>query len=179
MRKQRERGANQGEILERCLGAFIQAGTLDLSLDHLAQQVGVSKRMLVHYFGGRERLEHGAMERLETRLRAQFMPAAFPVGVSPEAVILSLWERTTAPASRGVLLLVMDLSRRAWNGSMRARAFYEEQQRLWEDLLQHYIADREDVLEMLQLFQGAVLAYLVTGNPEPGRQALRRLAADQ
>ena len=40
---------------------------------------------------------------------------------------MALWERTTAPASKGVL--VMDLSRRAWNGSTRARAFYDEQQR--------------------------------------------------
>ena len=165
--------------MDRCLGAFIGAGTLEISLDELAQHVGVSKRMLVHYFGGRENIEHGAMERLETRLRAQFMPAAFPIGVSPETVIMSLWERTTAPASRGVLLLVMDLSRRAWSGSIRAREFYEEQRRLWEDLLLHSISNREDVVDVLQLFQGAVLAYLITGDPEPGRQALRRLVSSR
>jgi mannose-6-phosphate isomerase-like protein (cupin superfamily) len=33
-----------------------------------------------------------------------------------------------------VLLLVMDLSKRAWSGSKRARLFYAEQQRLWIEL---------------------------------------------
>ena len=39
-------------LLDRCLAAFVAAGTLDLSLDQLARKAGSSKRMLVHYFGG-------------------------------------------------------------------------------------------------------------------------------
>ncbi len=158
--------------MDRCLGAFIQAGSLELSLDQLARRVGISKRMLVHYFGGRENIEHGAMARLEDRLRAQFAPEAFPARASAKKVVMALWERTTAPESRGVLLLVMDLSRRAWNGSPRARDFYREQQRLWAELLLKFIPDRRAVDEILQMFQGAVLAYLITGDSELGRHAL-------
>jgi hypothetical protein len=33
-------------LLDRCLEAFVQAGTLDLSLDQLARKAGSSKRML-------------------------------------------------------------------------------------------------------------------------------------
>ena len=62
----------QSELVERCLAAFVKAGTIDLSLDQLANQVGVSKRMLVHYFGDRGSLEEQAMTLLEERLRAQF-----------------------------------------------------------------------------------------------------------
>ena len=177
MRTQSRERPERGELLERCLGAFVEAGTLELSLDQLARRVGISKRMLVHYFGGREKIEHGAMARLEDRLRAQFSPVAFPAGVSPRTVVLALWERTSAPASRGVLRLVMDLSRRAWNGSARARAFYQEQQRLWVELLLKFIPDRAIVDEILQLFQGAVLAFLITGDPEPGRRSLLRALA--
>ena len=162
----------RGELLDRCLRAYVEAGTLDLSLDQLAQRVDLSKRMLVHYFGGREQIEEGAMARLEEGLRLQFAPAAFPAGVAPKKVLLALWERTTAPASRGVLLLVMDLSRRAWQGSPRARAFYAEQQRLWVELLRKFIAERTVVEDVLQLFQGATFAYLITGDPGPGRRAL-------
>jgi AcrR family transcriptional regulator len=174
---QREKEGHRAELLQRCLAAFVQAGTIELSLDELAASVGISKRMLVHYFGGREDIEEGAMTLLEERLRAQFAPETFPAGVSAEKVVATLWERSTAPAARGVLLLVMDLSRRAWNGSARARAFYAEQQRLWVELLMRFLPDRAAVAEVLQLFQGAVLAYLITGDPAPGQRSLARVLA--
>jgi len=140
----------------------------------LARKAGSSKRMLVHYFGGRENIEEQAISRLESRLRAQFVPEAFPPGATPQAVVTALWNRTTSPQSRGVLLLAMDLSRRAWSGSKRAKLFYAEQQRLWIELLMRFLPDRAIVEEVLQTFQGAVLAFLVTGNKEPGRRALMR-----
>ena len=164
-------------LTESCLGAFVRSGTLDLSLDQLASVVGISKRMLVHYFGGRESIEERAMELLENRLRVQFAPENFPSGVDLEKVVQALWGRTTHPDSRGVLLLVMDLSRRAWNGSPRARSFYEEQQRLWANLLLRYLPDKKVVDDVLQTFQGAVLAFLITGDPEPGRRTLSRICA--
>jgi len=165
------------ELAERCLGAFVQFGTLDLSLDQLAKEVGISKRMLVHYFGGRDAIEERAMTLLENILRAQFAPENFPAGVGIQVVIHALWDRTTNPQSKGVLLLVMDLSRRAWNGSPRATSFYQEQQRLWAELLLRYLPDKNTVEDVLQSFQGAVLAYLITGDPEPGRRMLNRLCA--
>ena len=164
-------------LAESCLGAFVRSGTLDLSLDQLARDVGISKRMLVHYFSGRDAIEERAMTLLENRLRAQFAPENFPAGVGIQIVIHALWDRTTSPQSKGVLLLVMDLSRRAWNGSSRATSFYQEQQRLWIELLLRYLPDKNTVEDVLQCFQGAVLAYLITGNPEPGRRMLDRLCA--
>src|SRR5271170_6425901 len=167
---------DHSEIILKCLGAFIRAGTLDLSLDQLAREVGVSKRMLIHYFGGRDSIEERAMELLENRLRAQFAPDNFPSGTSFQQVLSDLWARTTDPASKGVLLLVMDPSRRAWNGSGRAHEFYVEQQRLWMELLMNYLPDKEAVEDVLQSFQGAVLAYLVTGDAERGKRMLNRLS---
>jgi AcrR family transcriptional regulator len=163
------------QLLDRCLGAFIEAGTLEVSLDRLAIKAGVSKRMLIHYFGGRENLEERAVVRLEERLRARFAVQSFPKGIAARSVVKALWDQTTAPASRGVLLLIMDLSRRAWSGSPRAKAFYAEQQRLWVDLLLNYFNDAAAVEELLQLFQGAVLAYLITGDREQGRRTLERM----
>jgi AcrR family transcriptional regulator len=174
MARQRETKPDLQKLLERCLAAFLRAGTIDLSLDRLANHVGISKRMLIHYFGGREEIEEGAMSLLEQRLRKQFAPEAFPPGTSLMDVVAALWVQTTASESRGVLLLVMDLSRRAWSGSARAKAFYAEQQRLWVQLLMKYLPSRPAVEELLQLFQGAVLAYLITGDPEPGRSSLMR-----
>jgi AcrR family transcriptional regulator len=176
VRVTRDAELNQEQIALRCLGAFVRAGTLDLSLDQLSREVGVSKRMLIHYFGGREAIEERAMELLEVRLRAQFAPNNYPSGFTLQQVLSELWKRTTDPASKGVLMLTMDLSRRAWNGSSRAHEFYMKQQRLWVDLLLHYLPNREAVEDVLQSFQGAVLTYLVTGEPERGKQLLKRLS---
>jgi AcrR family transcriptional regulator len=173
------RKADLDALLDRCLAAFVEAGTLDLSLDQLAKKAGRSKRMLVHYFGGRENIEERAITRLEDRLRAQFAPGAFPRGASAKAVVTALWEQATAPESRGVLLLVMDLSKRAWSGSRRAKAFYAEQQRLWVEQLRRSLPDELTVKEVLQLFQGAVLGYLITGDRESGRRTLLRPLARQ
>ena len=174
---QRKENRELDGLIEKCLAAFIAAGTLDLSLDQLAKQVGTSKRMLIHYFGGRENLEEKAFALLEDRLRDSFRPERFAAGVSLDAVVTALWEQSTAPQSRGVLLLIMDVSRRGWSGSERAKAFYREQQRLWVDLLRNYLPEAQAVEELLQLFQGAILAYLVTGDREQGRRALARMTA--
>jgi AcrR family transcriptional regulator len=165
----------RGALLERCLSGFIEAGSIDVSLDHLADAAETSKRMLIHYFGDRESLEEQAMTLLEGRLREKFVPSNFPPGAGAEEILQALWSLSTAPESRGVLLLTMDLSRRAWNGSARARAFYEEQQQLWEELLQRYLPDEDVVRDILQSFQGAVLAYLVTGDAGQGRRMINRL----
>ena len=175
----RRKKPDLGVLLDRCLAAFVEAGTLDLSLDLLARKAGSSKRMLVHYFGGREKIEQQAITRLENRLRAQFAPEAFPSGANVQAVVGALWDRATAPPSRGVLLLVMDLSRRAWSGSKCAKAFYGEQQRLWTELLMRHLPDRATVEEVLQAFQGAVLAFLVTGDREAGRRVLMRILENE
>jgi len=169
--------ADQQQLIGRCLSAFIEAGTFDVSLDKLAGSVGVSKRMLIHYFGGREHVEERAMALLEDRLRAQFAPENFAPGVSASSVLNALWTTTTDPASRKVLQLVMDVSRRAWSGSSQARSFYAEQQRLWTELLMQYLPDRNTVDDILQCFQGAVLAYLITGDPTPGSRMIHRVTA--
>jgi AcrR family transcriptional regulator len=165
---------NRTALTARCLDAFVQAGTIDLSLDKLSATVGISKRMLIHYFSDREHLEESAIALLEKTLRAQFAGNSFPPGTPPRFVVMKLWEQSTAPQARNVLLLLMDLSRRAWSGSPRAKAFYAEQWQLWARLLAKFMPDQRSVEEVLQLFQGAVLAYLVTGDPEPGKRSLIR-----
>jgi hypothetical protein len=37
-----------------------------------------------------------------------------------------------------------------------------------------FLPDELEVEQVLQLFQGAVLAYLISGDPEPGRRSLAR-----
>jgi len=175
MPRRKKQHLGREQLLQSCLAAFLRAGTLDLSLDSLAKAVGSSKRMLIHYFGGRDAIEEMAMALLEERLRTRFHASAFPRGASLQAVVAALWEQTTSAESRGVVRLAMDLTRRSWSGSERARRFFEEQQGLWADLLRKFLPDAEAVEALLQLFQGAMLVYLVTGDRERGKRALDRL----
>jgi AcrR family transcriptional regulator len=161
-------------LLEACLSAFLRAGTLDLSLDALAKAAKTSKRMLIHYFGSREALEELAMARLEDRLRARFRTGTFPAGTPLRTFVLILWNQLTAPQSRGILQLTMDLTRRSWSGSARGKCLFVEQQRLWSEMLHPLLPDAVAVETLLQLFQGAAFVYLVTGDRERGRRALDR-----
>lgn len=165
------------QLIERCLAAFVAAGSLELSMDRLAAAVQVSKRMLIHYFGNREALELAALEVLEKRLRAQFASGSLPGALSARQVIQRLWEQTTAPEMHGSLLLIMDIARRASKGSARARQFYAEQLQLWRALLSQYLPSRSVVEAVLQSFQGAVFEYLVTGDREATRSTLLRSLA--
>jgi AcrR family transcriptional regulator len=176
MPRQKDQGTRE-RLLEACLASFVRAGTLDLSLDSLAKSARTSKRMLIHYFGSREALEELAMSQLEDRLRARFRAGAFPAGTPPRSVVTTLWDQITAPQSRGILLLTMDLTRRSWSGSERGKRFFEAQQRLWSEMLKEFLPDTLAVETLLQLFQGAALVYLVTGDRERGRRALDRLLA--
>lgn len=179
MARKKKQRLDPEQLLQGCLAAFIRAVTLDLSLDNLAKAVGSSKRMLIHYFGGRDAIEEMAMALLEERLRARLRASAFPAGASLQSVVAALWEQTTSAESRGVVRLAMDLTRRSWSGSKRARRFFEEQQRLWADMLREFLLDAEAVEVLLQLYQGAMLVYLVTGDRERGRRALDRMVSGE
>jgi hypothetical protein len=50
---------------------------------------------------------------------------------------------------------------------------------LWVQFLKKFLRDQHTVEELLQLFQGAVLAYLITGDPEPGTRSLARIFRKQ
>lgn len=172
--------STRDRLLESALAAFLRAGRLDLSLDALAKSAKTSKRMLIHYFGTREALEEQAMARLEDRLRTRFRSGAFPAGTPLRTVVSVLWDQLTAPESRGTLLVTMDLTRRSWgngakSGSTRGKRFFEEQQRLWSEMLHDFLPDPIAVETLLQLFQGAALVYLATGDRDRGRRALDRL----
>jgi hypothetical protein len=46
-------------------------------------------------------------------------------------------------------------------------------------MLQRFLPEAEAVEEFLQLFQGAILAYLITGDGEAGKRALGRFTKRQ
>jgi hypothetical protein len=130
--------------------------------------------MLIHYFGSRENLEENVLDLFESQLAQRLTSPEFSDGASLATVMQSLWAQLTAPESWGNLLLTMDISRRGWMGSERARAFYLKQLRRWEELFSKFLPDPQAVGELLQLLQGTILIYLITGDRKLGADTLQR-----
>ncbi|MGD0097848.1 MAG: TetR/AcrR family transcriptional regulator [Terracidiphilus sp.] len=170
-----EKQRDLDRLQQSCLAAFIQAGTLDLSLDRVAVTVGISKRMLIHYFGSRDALEAQVLTLFEDWLRQWLVGPGLPAGATLASAIPVLWDQLTAPDSRSVLLLIMDIHRRGWQGSEHAKAFSLSQQRFWHELLTQLLPDTQAVEELLDLFRGAILTYLVTGDRDQGSRSLQRM----
>jgi AcrR family transcriptional regulator len=175
MKEDHGTGSNTDQLQQDCLSAFIRVGTLDLSLDQLGAAVGTSKRMLIHYFGSRENLEEKVIDLFENLLREKWAVSESPTGASLATVVQTLWAQLTSPESWGILLLTMDISRRGWMGSERGRAFYLKQLRLWEELFLKFLPDPQAVGELLQMLQGSILVYLITGDRKQGADALQRM----
>ena len=61
------------ELLEKCLNAAIETGSLDCSINVIAKRIGTSGRMLVYHFGSKHSLEKQVISLLERRLRDTVM----------------------------------------------------------------------------------------------------------
>ena len=160
-------------LLERCFAAAQAGDSLELSLHELAERAGTSARMLIYHFGSRDALEHAMVARLEEELRERFraFESAAP-GQGPRTAVLSLWEALTHPSMRGLLRLVMDVLHRAQRGDAPARSMAAAQTVLWEEFLAPRLDDRARSAALFLLVQGAVLDFLVLGDPQRGRSAL-------
>lgn len=162
-------------LLERCLAIAATRGSLSSSLDELAHQAGTTKRMLVHYFRTRDALERALIAMLEERLRDQFASPPNQTAAPPTSPILALWDQVTAPRMEGVVRLILEVTRRAWNGDAEAKRFLDGQQQTWITLLSTHLPDADAVTCVLHLFQGALLDLAVTGDAARGRRSLIRL----
>jgi len=176
------------ELLESCFRAALDGGSLDLGLDVFARRAGTSARMLVHHFGSREGLERALIARLENELRTTYgalVAAGEPAArsgrgggsrVRVERAVLSLWDRLTAPATRGLLRLSMEMAHRAGRGDGDARRVMLAEADAWARLLVDGPArlDRDAAEGLVLLVQGAALDFLVTEDPARGQRALLR-----
>lgn len=59
-------------ILDRCLSLFYQYGIRSLSMDDIAQQLGISKKTLYHYFSNKDDLVRQVIGYLSQRHREKY-----------------------------------------------------------------------------------------------------------
>lgn len=106
--------AKRRDLLARVREYVIRNGLSDLSLRPLARAVGTSDRMLLYYFGTKERMVSEALALDERRplLRARgvletITPPSDPVGL--RRFLEELWEQLNTPERRAVLPLYLEV----------------------------------------------------------------------
>ena len=168
-------------LLEQCLAAAIEMGTLECSINMLAKQVGTSGRMLVYHFGSKQELERQLIDLLETRLREKLwsIQSASLAGANSMAEpLLAMWRHLTSPEMNGLLKLTMELNQRAIKGDPETQRLIEQESQKWVDFLFDLTHDKTTSLLLFHLFQGAILDFLTTGNAQRGQQTIKAFTAD-
>lgn len=161
----------KAELLERCLEAAIQSGSLGSSISAIAKRVGTSSRMLVYHFGSKQALELELVGLLEARLRAEIWPShtgATTQTGSLEDKLLALWHHLIAPDTVGLLRLSMEINQRALHGDAATQAFLEQESQEWLGFLVKLTSNEHLALGVFHLFHGAILDFLTTGNQQRG-----------
>jgi AcrR family transcriptional regulator len=167
------------ELLEQCLAAAIAIGVIDSSINAIAQRIGTSGRMLIYHFGSKQELERQLVSLLEIRLREKlwsFHNLSLEEGGSLTEPLLEMWNHLTSPEMHGLLKLTLELNQRAIQGDLDTQRFLACESQQWIDSLATFTNNEATALSLFHLFQGAILDFLTTGNPQRGQQSIKNFA---
>jgi len=87
------------ELLDAIVAYIAKKGVAELSLRPLAKAVGSSPRVLLYYFGSKEKLVAKAIRRLRERQRASFGKMREAPYQHPSDVCRAIWKQMSAPES--------------------------------------------------------------------------------
>lgn len=96
------------ELLHAIVAYLVKHGVAELSLRPLAKAVGSSPRVLLYYFGSKEKLLATAIERLRERQRAGFDSLRQAKYESPSDACRAIWKNMSAPGARAMFQLSLE-----------------------------------------------------------------------
>jgi AcrR family transcriptional regulator len=88
-----------GELLDQIVAYIAKNGVAELSLRPLAKAIRSSPRVLLYYFGSKERLIAQAIKRLRERQRATFGKLREARYEQPSDACCVIWKQMSAPES--------------------------------------------------------------------------------
>jgi AcrR family transcriptional regulator len=174
----KENKERPGQLLEAMLQYLLAHGLSDLSLRPLARAVGSSPRVLLYYFGSKERLVAQVLR--EFRRRQQTLLDRTPETASFEDSCREIWRAMSSPESESLFRLFFEACGLALR---RPRQFEEFRLTAVEDWLA-YVADplcqdgcgreqsRAFATLVLDGFRGFMLDLCVTGERERVNRAV-------
>ncbi|WP_225094633.1 TetR/AcrR family transcriptional regulator [Streptomyces sp. CoH27] len=113
-------GDRRAQLVAAAVDHVTAQGIADLSLRRLGAAIGVSHRMLIHYFGSKEQLLVEIVRTSERRRRDEFSRLRTEPGLSPADVARRLWRQLTDPALAGQERLFFEICGHALRGRPEA-----------------------------------------------------------
>jgi AcrR family transcriptional regulator len=112
----------RARIVDAAVDHVAAHGIADLSLRGLGAAIGVSHRMLIHYFGSKERLLAEIVRASERRQRDLLAALRLEPGLAPADAARSLWRRLTDPGLAAQERLFFEICGQALRGRPEAAA---------------------------------------------------------
>ncbi|WP_234332378.1 TetR/AcrR family transcriptional regulator [Streptomyces sp. NRRL F-5650] len=119
------RGDRRADLVDAAVDHVVAHGIADLSLRRLGAAIGVSHRMLIHYFGSKEQLLVEIVRASERRQRELLLRLRAQPGRSPADVARLLWRQLTDPATAGQERLFFEICAQALRGRPEAAPFLD------------------------------------------------------
>ncbi|MEV8565542.1 TetR/AcrR family transcriptional regulator [Streptomyces sp. NPDC051322] len=135
--RQGTHGDRRAQLVDAAVDHVAAHGIADLSLRRLGVAIGVSHRMLIHYFGSKEQLLVEIVRTSERRQRDLLSQLRLEPGRSPADIARRLWQQLTDPRLAGQERLFFEICGRALRGRPEAAPVLE---RLVKDWLEPLVA---------------------------------------
>ncbi|MFF4546662.1 TetR/AcrR family transcriptional regulator [Streptomyces sp. NPDC001435] len=113
-------GGRRAQLVDAAVDHVVAHGIGDLSLRRLGAAIGVSHRMLIHYFGSKEQLLVEIVRTSERRQRELLSRLRLEPGLSPADVARQLWQQLTDPRLAGQERLFFEICGQALRGRPEA-----------------------------------------------------------
>ncbi|MFJ1535594.1 TetR/AcrR family transcriptional regulator [Streptomyces mirabilis] len=118
-------GDRRAQLVNAAVDYVAAHGITDLSLRGLGAAIGVSHRMLIHYFGSKEHLLVEIVRTSEQRQRDLLSRLRLEPGLSPADAARLLWQQLTDPRLAGQERLFFEIYGHALRGRPEAAPFLE------------------------------------------------------
>ncbi|MFF4138495.1 TetR/AcrR family transcriptional regulator [Streptomyces mirabilis] len=118
-------GDRRAQLVNAAVDYVAAHGITDLSLRGLGAAIGVSHRMLIHYFGSKEHLLVEIVRTSEQRQRDLLSRLRLEPGLSPADAARLLWQQLTDPRLAGQERLFFEIYGHALRGRPEAAPLLE------------------------------------------------------
>ncbi|MFG2858296.1 TetR/AcrR family transcriptional regulator [Streptomyces mirabilis] len=118
-------GDRRAQLVNAAVDYVAAHGITDLSLRGLGAAIGVSHRMLIHYFGSKEHLLVEIVRTSEQRQRDLLSRLRLDPGLSPADAARLLWQQLTDPRLAGQERLFFEIYGHALRGRPEAAPLLE------------------------------------------------------
>lgn len=118
-------GDRRGRLLDAAVDHVTAHGMADLSVRGLGAAIGVSHRMLIHYFGSKEQLLVEIVRASERRQRELLSRLQLEPGLSPVGAARRMWQQLAAPELAGQERLFFEICGQALLGRPEAAPVLE------------------------------------------------------